>query len=1055
MVWSKEDVSLNFFNFPSQERSSSKIVSLWEDIVNHSHADEPLIVNGMIKDPLYTPQQFAAIQHHAKQFIQQVRDRKVKPLNIEAFFKTHNLTSHEGLALMCLAEALLRIPDAATKDGLIRDKVASTSWHSQDDDMLLRKFANIGLMTASKFLSLGHKDEDHSFGKISTTIAALIRRFSEPVIRQIMVRAVRIIAQQFVMGETIESALSMSLKNRLDASSEQMVRYSYDMLGEAAKTQEDADAYFEHYKAACMALGQTVEGAAYHPHHPSISVKLSALHPRYEMAQRSQVLAELKPKILELAKLAKDNHIGLTIDAEESYRLVLSLELFYSVYTDPALDDYHGFGLAIQAYQKAAVYVTRWVIALASFCKKSIPVRLVKGAYWDTEIKHAQVHGLKGYPVFTQKHHTDVSYLTCAKIMLAAHDTIFPQFATHNVLTIAVICEFAQSQGIGTSSFECQRLHGMGDDIYELVAHQVYKNQKFGVPCRVYAPVGTYRDLLAYLVRRLLENGANSSFVKQIYDHHMVPDDLIKDPITLAHQSKGEQHLKIPLPVHLYKDRLNSRGFNLACPLDLSYLSQHIQDTCDLMPLAVTHDVQSHMNRCVRAFDRWASRSVYERADRIKNLGDIMEQNMPLLMNILIHEGRKTIEDAMNEVREAIDFCRYYAQKAIDLQKAPHVQEGPTGEQNELSYHPRGVFLCISPWNFPLAIFTGQIVAALVTGNTVLAKPASQTTMIAKTMTDMAYAAGIPQDVLVLVNASRAQITEDVLSHPKLKGVVFTGSTESAQSIQKTLAHRNGSLLPFIAETGGINAMIVDSSALAEQVVTDVIASAFQSAGQRCSALRLLCLQTDIADSILTMLKGAVQTLKMGPSHLLSTDIGPVIDAKAKEDLLSYLKAIVQIDDQQNGMAQQIFKHDDGERQCAHLSDPFVVPHILEIPTVSHLKKEVFGPILHVVRYKGEHLDQLIDEINQIGYGLTLGLHTRLESTIHKVRSKAHVGNLYVNRNMIGAVVGVQPFGGEGLSGTGFKAGGPNYLLKFVTERTFTHNTTAIGGNTSLLIDLS
>jgi RHH-type proline utilization regulon transcriptional repressor/proline dehydrogenase/delta 1-pyrroline-5-carboxylate dehydrogenase len=998
----------------------------------------------LLSKPIYGAEQVARIQDYARTTIQHIRNGKLKQLSIEGFLKTHNLNSQEGLALMCLAEALLRIPDAQTKTQLIRDKVASTSWENQDEDLLFKKFANLGLMSASKFLSMGYQK-----GPISL-IASLIRRFGEPLIRQIMVQAVRIIAQQFVMGETIQKALTRAH----EAEKKGNTLHSYDMLGEAAKTKEDADLYFESYKAACIEIGKSIvdntSAQTHKPSNPCLSVKLSAIHPRYEMAKRKRVMDELVPRVLELALLAKENHIGLTIDAEEASRLTLSLEVFFKVYTDPALEDFEGLGLAVQAYQKRALFTVRWLVALATEYKRRIPLRLVKGAYWDSEIKHAQVHGFTDYPVFTQKHHTDVSYLAAAKVMLQSTEAVYPQFATHNAFTVAAISELAQTHNV--TNFEFQRLHGMGDDLYDQVASNRYSDHATeGYPCRVYAPVGTYRNLLAYLVRRLLENGANSSFVKQIHDAHIPIEQMIADPVQLTCKNEGRSHPKIVLPELLFKDRPNSKGFDLSSEIDLAMLNEKITFAAPNKCITSNAEPNSeqdnalyrNVDSCHLTYSNWSKVPVQERARIISNYGDIMQHNMPALMNVLVNEGGKTLGDAINEVREAIDFCHYYAANAVKLQHAPEVLPGPTGESNLLSYHPRGVILSISPWNFPLAIFVGQAVGALVTGNCVVAKPATQTVGVAQMAVEMAYAAGVPKGALILANASRHRISDVVLTHPKIAGVVFTGSTESARKINQQLAKRPGAILPFVAETGGINAMIVDSSALAEQVVSDVISSAFQSAGQRCSALRVLCIQNDIADSLIKMLIGALNELNVGNPHALSTDIGPVIDAAAKEHLMEYVNDLKAAPER----ARLLYEY----QLPADLDGHFMAPHIFQVGHISDVQTEVFGPVLHIVRYRGEYLDQVINDINALGYGLTLGVHTRLESTMQMVTARAHVGNVYINRSMIGAVVGVQPFGGEGLSGTGFKAGGPNYLLKFVTERVHTQDTTAAGGNASLV----
>ncbi len=1032
MIWAQNE------HIPFVQQTT-ELEQLWHDILNTARITEELAIVPLLEKPIYnTPTQLNHIKEHARNLIESIRDVKLKSLSIESFLKTHNLSSQEGIALMCLSEALLRIPDASTKTQLIRDKVGAGSWQNKDQDPLLTKFAHIGLIGTSKFLAMGNQKSPLS------VVASLIRRFGEPLIRQIMAQSVRIIAQQFVMGETIEKAI-----DRAQEVESKGYRYSYDMLGESAKTMVDADRYFQNYKAACIDIGTRAIQTESIFEKPSLSVKLSALHPRYEMAKRARVLTELTPRILELAQLAKTQNIGLTLDAEESERLTLSLEIFHNVYNDPALDQWEGLGLAIQAYQKRASYVARWLIALARHRKRRIIVRLVKGAYWDSEIKRTQVNGLSDYSVFTQKHHTDTSYLAVGKMLLQATDAIYPQFATHNAFTVSAITSIAANDNI--TDFEFQRLHGMGEALYEQVTE--HTDAHIQRPGRIYAPVGNYRDLLAYLVRRLLENGANSSFVHQIHDHTHSIEQLIDDPVQKTINDGGKKHPNIPLPAHIYKEsRENSAGIDLHSELELASLNQFIHPTFDShsdTPLTDNGTLHRIVDISHSHTESWAKTTVEERARIIYHLGDLIQQSTPALLNALVHEAGKTLPDAIGEIREAVDFCYYYAANALKLQATPTQLPSPTGELNLFSYHPRGVFVSISPWNFPLAIFIGQLSAALVTGNCVIAKSAMQTHTIAKIAIDIAYAAGVPAGVLQLVHTSGQNVSDVILTHPSISGVVFTGSTETARQINQTLANRAGAILPLIAETGGINAMIVDSSALAEQVVPDIITSAFQSAGQRCSALRLLCLQEDIADSILDMLMGAIDELKIGIPYELSTDIGAVIDTHAQKSLLAYCESLIN----QPERARLLYKYDVAKIQTS-TTHPFVPPHIFQVGRVSDVTHEVFGPILHVVRYRGEYLDQVIKDINALGYGLTLGLHTRLESTMQMVANRINAGNMYVNRSMIGAVVGVQPFGGEGMSGTGFKAGGQNYLLKFVHERVYTQDTTAAGGNASLLTSL-
>ncbi len=1082
MIWAVDE-NPPFF------KQTKELERVWQDLINSGCQSEEESVRLLLQTPIYSREQSKHIQEQAKSLIDEIRSKKLKQLSIENFLKTHNLNSQEGLALLCLAEALLRIPDSRTKTLLIRDKIAAGKWDNKDDDLLLQKFANIGLYSTGRFLSIGHNKSSVS------VVTSLIRRFGEPLIRQIMAQAVKIIAQQFVMGETIKNALNQAndIKNATH-------RFSFDMLGEGARTKADADRYFENYKVACLEIGEhaemrlkavdseTIKGDASNTNAkknesktildlPSLSIKLSALHPRFERAQRKRVLDELVPRVLELAQIAKKYKIGLTIDAEESQRLPLMLEVFYAVYTDESLHDFDGFGLAVQSYQKRALSTVRFIIETARHFKKRIPLRLVKGAYWDSEIKFAQVHGLPDYPVFTEKHHSDVAYLVAANEMLKATDALFPQFATHNAHTVAAIIELAKSHHV--TDLEFQRLHGMGEGLYEIIfkGSDDESGPRKAYPCRIYAPIGNYRDLLAYLVRRMLENGANTSFVKQVHDTHVPLEWITADPFQITFDGGGKPHPKIVLPQDLFLDRKNSIGIDLSSEVDLEALNTAINPDGNIAQRQLADDntlsqkvsskektlQEAHfqeaarqettlhrlIDTCSSHYKLWEKTSVDERAHMLIRLSEIFQKNRDHLLNALVFEGKKTIPDAISEVREAIDFCQYYATLALTFQKNSHFLPGPTGEINLLSYHSRGVFVCISPWNFPLAIFIGQIAAALVTGNCVIAKPASRTPIIAKMVIEMAYLAGIPKGVLMLTEASGKDVTDFVLTHAKIAGVAFTGSTETAYTINQQLAKRRGPIVPFIAETGGINAMIVDSSALPEQVVDDVIASAYLSAGQRCSSLRLLIVQNEVADRMIDMLIGAIKELKVGPSHLLSTDIGPVINRRAMEGITAYCQGL---------------KADFNRALCLyeHPIDPsllsgtnhFVGPHLFQVSSVADVNVEIFGPILHIVRYRGEYLDQVINDINALGYGLTLGLHTRLESTMEIVASRARVGNLYVNRNMIGATVGVQPFGGEGMSGTGFKAGGPNYLLKFMTERVYTQNTTASGGNAKLVSTL-
>lgn len=1005
---------------------------MWKEIQAHYRCAETDAVQKLIENFDTHVYVVHDIRDFGISLIGHVRSQKLKAMSIEQFLQTHKLSTQEGLAMMCLAEALLRIPDAHTKTKLIRDKTGSAGWENESDDALVAKLTNIGFSTSHKLLSFGE-----NYAGLFSTFSGLIRRFSAPVIRTVMVQAIRIMGQQFVMGETIDKAL---VRARLDTPKGYL--HSFDMLGEAALTQADADRYLLLYKKALETIAIEAESISDFDHKPTLSVKLSALHPRYDVLKKARVMDELLPKMMDLCRRAKELRVGITLDAEESERLTLMLEIVQTLMTHPDLKEWEGLGIAVQAYQKRAPYVLDFLIELAQQNERKLNIRLVKGAYWDSEIKRTQQNGLSNYALFTKKTHTDVSYLACAQKLLRHTTWIYPQFATHNAQTLSAIYHMAQQYG--TSRYEFQRLHGMGEPLFDAFLEKTNRL----IPCRVYAPVGEYRDLLAYLVRRLLENGANSSFVNQLYDADLSLNVLLADPIQASQLEGLQPHAKISLPAHLYGDRLNSRGFDLSNEDVLKNLMFSFEK------MGLFPDVTATPPETLeRVFDRvynnrlsWEKTSVVKRAECLENLAKLLDENYEKLLFLLLSEGHKTIADSVSEVREAIDFCIYYAQQARLLMEHPLELKGPTGELNVLSYHARGVFVCISPWNFPLAIFLGQVVAALVTGNSVIAKPAESTPMVALFAVELAYKAGIPRDVLQLVIASGSNISQKLLTQSRLGGVTFTGSTHTSLLINRTLAERYGPIIPLMAETGGMNAMIVDSSALAEQVVQDVIASGFQSAGQRCSALRILCLQSDIADHVIEMLVGAMKELKIGNPFDFSADIGPVIDAYSKDTLLNYLDQL-----SQNPNVKKIYACDVPEDTDAEF---YVAPQLWEVGAVSDVVHEAFGPIVHVVRYRGEQIERIMHDINQTGYGLTFGLHTRLESTIQTALSIIKAGNIYVNRSTIGAVVGVQPFGGEGLSGTGPKAGGPNYLRRFVCEKTFTHNITAAGGNASLLADL-
>jgi RHH-type proline utilization regulon transcriptional repressor/proline dehydrogenase/delta 1-pyrroline-5-carboxylate dehydrogenase len=996
------------------------------------------------------------IAETARRFVGEMRKARLGKGGIDAFLHEYALSSQEGIALMCLAEALLRIPDAETVDKLIRDKIAPADWgtHLGHSESLFVNASTWALMLTGRLVKGEAAQRD-----LRGALRRLISRSGEPVVRQAVTAAMRILGRQFVMGRTIGEALE-----RARPAERHGYRHSYDMLGEAARTAADAHRYFESYAAAIAAIGKAAGGRSVHDA-PGISVKLSALHPRYEMAQRGRVLRELLPVTRELAGRAARSGIGFTIVAEEAERLDLSLDIVEALALDPELAGWGGFGLAIQAYQKRALPLVEWLADLARRGRRRLMVRLVKGAYWDSEIKRSQERGLEAYPVFTRKVATDVSYIACARRLLAAPDAFYPQFATHNAHTLAAVLEMAG----GREDYEFQRLHGMGEALYD----QIVGPDKLNRPCRVYAPVGSHEDLLAYLVRRLLENGANTSFVNRIVDERAPIEQIIADPISRLRRLERKPHPRIPLPAELYgPQRRNARGIDLsdasrlgdlqaamdraaarawsAAPIvggaELAGPSRPVLDPADRRRIvghvseAGENQVEQALTRAVRAARRWDGTPVAERARCLERAADLYERHMTELMTLIVREGGRTVPDALSEVREAVDFCRYYALRArADL--APIQMPGPTGERNMLSLHGRGVFACISPWNFPLAIFTGQIVAALAAGNAVIAKPAEQTPLVAARAVRLLHEAGIPPEGLHLLPGEGATVGALLVKDPRVAGVAFTGSTETAHAINLELARRGGPIVPFIAETGGQNALIVDSSALPEQVVGDVVASAFNSAGQRCSALRVLFLQTDIADRVLTMLEGAMRELAIGDPGLLATDIGPVVDEDARRTLEAHAER----------MAREGRILCELELPAGTEHGSFFAPRVIEIDRLGRLEREVFGPILHVVRWPGDRLGDVLDQIEATGYGLTLGVHSRIDATVNEITARLPVGNAYVNRNMVGAVVGVQPFGGEGLSGTGPKAGGPHYLYRFATERTLSVDTTAAGGNASLL----
>jgi RHH-type proline utilization regulon transcriptional repressor/proline dehydrogenase/delta 1-pyrroline-5-carboxylate dehydrogenase len=959
----------------------------------------------------------------AHKLVSSVREKRTRSSGVDALMHEFSLSSEEGVALMCLAEALLRIPDSDTADRLIADKISRGDWkkHLGESPSLFVNAATWGLLITGKLV--GSSSEKG----LGAALTRLIAKGGEPLIRKGVDMAMRMLGNQFVTGQTINEALKNSRENETRG-----YRYSYDMLGEAALTEVDAEHYYASYEAAIHAIGRASNGRGIKDG-PGISIKLSALHPRYSRAQYARVMGELLPRVRKLVLLAKQYNIGINIDAEEADRLEISLDMLEALAFDPELAGFEGIGLVVQAYQKRCPFVIDYVVDLARRSGRKFMVRLVKGAYWDAEIKRAQVDGLPGYPVYTRKVYTDVSYLTCAKKLLGATDLIYAQFATHNAHTLSVIYTWAKADGVSNYEFQC--LHGMGETLYD----QVVGADNLGKACRIYAPVGSHETLLAYLVRRLLENGANSSFVNQIVDESVPIDTLLADPFAQARAANCLPHPRIPLPLDMFgPGRKNSAGLDLAnedvlreLALELGSARLHFAaplidgpleavgavnvinpaqsaDIVGQVTEATVADVDTALQAAHTAFPNWQGLGAAARADILARVGDLFEQHRSELMALAVREAGKSLPNAIAEIREAVDFLRYYSAEIRASGDAPAL----------------GAVTCISPWNFPLAIFTGQVAAALAAGNVVLAKPAEQTPLIAHRAVQLFHDAGVPVGALQLLPGRGETVGAALTADPRVNGVIFTGSTEVAQLINRTLAERaarEGNDIPLIAETGGQNALIVDSSALPEQVVQDVLSSAFDSAGQRCSALRVLFLQQDIADKTITMLKGAMQELRVGVPDRLATDIGPVIDAEAQQNLLSHIERT-------KASARDYFALELPAELEAQ--GTFVPPTVLEIGSMAELQREVFGPVLHIVRYQRSELPQVIDTINATGYGLTLGVHSRIDETIDFITSRAHVGNIYVNRNIVGAVVGVQPFGGEGKSGTGPKAGGPLYLKR-------------------------
>ena len=1016
-----------FEAFASSLRAQSKLRAA---ITAHDRAPEQQRVTALAEEAAVPYETTQRIQATARVLIEALRAKGTRGA-LDGLVREYDLSSQEGVALMCLAEALLRIPDRATRDALIHDKISTGDWrgHLGHSPSLFVNAATWGLAVASDLTETANETG------LGAALSRLIARGGEPVIRKGVDIGMRMMGEKFVMGRTIAEALANA--RRLETKG---FRYSYDMLGEAATTGADANRYYRDYELAIHAIGSASAGLGIFEG-PGISIKLSALHPRYVRAQRDRVMRELLPRLTTLARLARRHDIGLNIDAEEADRLDLSLDLLEELCFDPGLAGWNGIGFVVQAYQKRAAFVLDWIIDLGRRSGHRLMIRLVKGAYWDSEIKRAQVDGLDGFPVFTRKIHTDVSYLACARKLLAAADAVFPQFATHNAHTLAAVHAMAGPH-FHNGQYEFQCLHGMGEPLYE----EVVGPAKLNRPCRIYAPVGTHETLLAYLVRRLLENGANSSFVNQIQDPAVTIDELVADPVArvLAHQPPGAPHERIVHPRDLFAPRRrNSAGLDLGNEQTLALLASTLRHSAsrdwravpsdgtsaparEIRNPADRHDIVGHVVEATStqvdaalalaagAAAGWQATPPEDRAACLLRAADLLEAHMPALIGLIVREAGKSLSNAVAEVREAVDFLRYYGTEVAR-------------EFDPTTHAALGAITCISPWNFPLAIFTGQVAAALAAGNTVLAKPAEETPLVAAQAVALLHEAGIPRDVLHLLPGP-GSVGARLVADPRTRGVVFTGSTEVARLIQRELAERlnpDGSPIPLIAETGGQNALVVDSSALVEQVVADVLISAFDSAGQRCSALRVLCLQEDIAERSLTMLRGALAELTVGNPDRLSTDIGPVITAQARDAIEAHIQAM-----RERGFPVHQLPLPEG---CDR--GTFVAPALIELPNLTALGREVFGPVLHVLRYRRDGLDALLADINAMGYGLTFGVHSRIDETIAQVTAQAKAGNIYVNRNLIGAVVGSQPFGGHGLSGTGPKAGGPLYLRRLLATR--------------------
>ncbi len=1041
------------------EKAQNRKTKLREEINKYYRIEEETCVKELLSDLEFDSKLSSKIECKARQLVEGVRKGRVGKGGIDAFMLQYELSSEEGIVLMCMAEALLRIPDSETADRLIRDKLGSGDWEEylgQSHSPFVNA-STWALLLTGKVVKYG-SDSDSN---LRSVFKRMINNTGKPIIRKAVYQAMSILGKQFVLGSNIKEATKRALQLE-----EKGYRYSYDMLGEAAKTKEDAAKYLTSYSEAINEISKKTKSKNL-IESPSISIKLTALHPRFEYNQQDLIQDELMPIVKKLAYQAKECGVALTIDAEEATRLDITLDVLEELCNDEKLQGWSGLGLAMQAYQKRALKVVDWLADLSKRTKCKLNIRLVKGAYWDTEIKIAQENGLEEYPVFTRKANTDVSYMACAKKLIENRDLLYPQFATHNAQTVAAVYNLAGDN----KGYEFQRLHGMGQALY----NQIVSKDDLNIACRIYAPVGSHEDLLPYLVRRLLENGANSSFVNRLADDRAPIDDIISDPIDRVRKLSHKRHKMIPLPKNLYeKSWINSNGPDLSDDDVLlnikSDFDQTLKQSFKVAPIIngqmairekstpiynpsnkkqkVGEVVNASKKQCLEAFEiahanqkSWDETPVSERAKCLEKAAELLQERMNYFMAIAYAEAGKTLPDAVAEVREAIDFCRYYAAQAEKGFSKPINLPGVTGERNQLSLHGRGTFVCISPWNFPQAIFLGQIVAALVTGNSVIAKPAEQTPIIAFETIKLLHEAGIPKEVLHLLPGDGEVIGPVLIKHPYLSGVCFTGSTATAQVINKQLANRTTGIIPLIAETGGQNAMIVDSSALIEQVVTDVVRSSFQSAGQRCSALRVIYVQEDIAEKFTQMLKGAMNDLRIGDPIDLKNDIGPVIDRDALKILQSHSKVM----HNEHDIVGEADLGDNAEKGY------YFAPLAVRISGIDDLEEEIFGPVLHIATFRASDLKKVIESINNTGYGLTLGIHSRIQETVDFITKHAEVGNCYVNRDQIGAIVGCQPFGGEKLSGTGPKAGGPNYLFRFATERAVCIDVTAQGGNASLM----